>query len=476
MDEVKMTIEEATPEKPTVSPTVELGVSGLEQYGGTIDEEKLPQLRGSKAMKMYRQMMDNDATVGAIVFALEMLLRKAPVSVESASDSPDDIENKEFVEQCLGDMSHTWEDAISEIVTMCGFGWSAVELCYKRRLGPEQTDPTLRSNYDDGKIGWRKFAARSQESLDRWEFDEDGGVKGHWQIPPNCGKITFLPIEKMLYFRTTSRKGNPEGKSLLRTSFVAWFRKKEIERIESIGIERDLAGLPMLYLPEEVMASKDPQVIALRDAYKKILRNIRNDDQACLMLPSMFDEKGNRTLEFTLLGTGSTRLIDTGGVIQRYKQDIATTILADVILLGHEKVGSFALADSKTHLFAVALGAYMDSIAAVFNRFAIPRLFRVNGERLEQYPKIKFGDLEEVDLLNFFQALNTAVSAGAVTMGNEEDEKKFRKMLNMSDKVPSVPLPSVPLTPQMGPDGKPLPKPEIPVAPGDEAPEPPVEA
>ncbi|WP_155274431.1 hypothetical protein [Piscirickettsia salmonis] len=44
-------------------------------------------------------------------------------------------------------------------------------------------------------------------------------------------------------FRTTSRKGNPEGRSILRNAYQPWYYKKNLESIESIGIERNLVGL-----------------------------------------------------------------------------------------------------------------------------------------------------------------------------------------------------------------------------------------
>jgi hypothetical protein len=36
---------------------------------------------------------------------------------------------------------------------------------------------------------------------------------------------------------------------MLRTAYRPWFMKKRLEEFESIGIERDLAGLPIMWLP-----------------------------------------------------------------------------------------------------------------------------------------------------------------------------------------------------------------------------------
>ena len=57
----------------------------------------------------------------------------------------------------------------------------------------------------------------------------------------------------------------------------------------------------------------------------------------------------------------------TGPIIERHSRHIAMTAMADFILLGHEAVGSFALADSKTDLFGVALGGLFTS-ESMFHR------------------------------------------------------------------------------------------------------------
>jgi hypothetical protein len=52
------------------------------------------------------------------------------------------------------------------------------------------------SKYADGKVGWRKFAIRAQSSLDKWDFDDDGGLRGFVQrAAPKYEEVT-IPIEK----------------------------------------------------------------------------------------------------------------------------------------------------------------------------------------------------------------------------------------------------------------------------------------
>ena len=63
---------------------------------------------------------------------------------------------------------------------MLPYGWAYLELVYKQR-GGDTDSPESRSRYADGRIGWRKWSIRSQETRERWEFGETGGIQGMWQ-------------------------------------------------------------------------------------------------------------------------------------------------------------------------------------------------------------------------------------------------------------------------------------------------------
>jgi hypothetical protein len=118
------------------------------------------------------------------------------------------------------------------------------------------------------------------------------------------------------------------------------------------------------------------------------------------------------------MSTGGRRQFDTNMIIERYDSRIAMTMLADFVLLGHEKVGSFALSSDKTELFGVALGAFLDLICAVFNRKAIPKLIELNSsafEGISGYPELIHGDVEMPDLAKLGSFLKDMVDIGAIT-------------------------------------------------------------
>lgn len=403
----------------------ELGATGLRRFSGFIYDEFLPELVGWKGVAVYKEMSHNEPTIVAILFAIKMLIRRVKWFVDAASDEKGDREAAEFLETCMDDMAMTWGDVINEILTMLEYGFSVHEIVYKRRIGDVE-DPRMRSKYCDGRIGWRRLSIRSQDTIYRWHFDDNGGITGVEQIAPPHYKNTLIPVEKMLLFRTTVEKNNPEGLSLLRGAYRPWYMKRSIENIEGIGIERDLAGLPMAFVPPELLsrnASASQQ--NLLAAIKNMTVNVRRNEQEGMVFPLEYDEAGHQLYDFKLLSTGGSRQFDTNTVINRYDHRIAMTMLADFMLMGQEKVGSFALATSKTSLFTTSLGAFLDMVCEVFNRYAIPRLFALNDFDLSDFPKLNHGDIGSVDLAELGTYLSQLTAAGMPLFPNPEVEKHF---------------------------------------------------
>ena len=408
----------------------EIGRIGVKRYGGRFYEEFLRELQGINGVRVYEEMSENDDIVGAILFSIKMLIRQCDWSVQPSGSEEVDKKSAEFVESCLHDMSSTWTDTISEILSFLTFGWSVHEIVYKRRMGRKK-DSRLDSKYSDGLIGWQKLPIRSQESLYQWEYDDDDNLTGFTQIPaPSFRKIT-IPIDKLLLFRTESRKDNPEGRSILRSAYRSWFFKKRICEIEGIGIERDLAGFPVLIAPEkiDIWNTENPRTVALRAACDDLIKNIRRDSAEGITLPADW--------KLELVSTGSRRQFDTSAIIERYDTRIAMTVLADFIFLGHQNTGSWALSSDKTELFGMAIGAYLDIICEVFNRKAIPQLINMNGsyfDGLTDYPKLIHGDIETQDLDKLGAFIERMTGTGIITP-DEGIEDYLRRQAGLPERI-----------------------------------------
>ena len=404
-----------------------VGRSGLKQYGGFVYEEFLRELQGDRWKAVIREMTEQDPVIGAIQFVIEMLMRQVPWSVQpglapgETKPSPDSEFHAEFFDGALHDMSQNWEDLLAEIISFLVWGFDYHEINYKVRRGPDQDDATLRSRFDDGLIGWRSFSIRSQDSRYRWEFDDAGGVQGMWQMAPPDFTPTLIPIDKALLFRTTVHKGNPEGRSILRSAYRPWYMKKNIENIEGVGVERDLAGLPVALVPPDLLSKNAPQAKKdLRASIEEIVKNIRRDQQEGILFPREFDEQNNELYKLELLTTGGSRQFDTDKIITRYDLRIAMVVVADFIMIGQQQVGSFALVNSKTNTFTMALVSWLDMIAEVINEYAIPRLMTFNGWPINVRPKLTHGNVKDTDLVALSTFIKNLSDAGVPLLPNPD--------------------------------------------------------
>lgn len=382
----------------------EIGSSGLLQSAGYIQEEFLQELRFPRACKIYKEMSSNDPTVGSVLFLVNQLVKKAEWTVEPAGDKRVDKKAAAFIEECIDDLDKPFSSVISEILSMLIYGFSLHEIVYKVRTNNN-------SKYNDKKIAWAKIAYRAQHSITGWHFDEntDELVAAEQHCYGHASPF-IMPMSKCLLFRPLATDDNPEGKSMLRNAYRPWYFKKKIEEVEGVGIERDLAGLPLLIPPEEldIWDADDPNMVRMKDMALNIVKNIRRDRQEGIVLPFGWELK--------LLSTGSNRQFDTNAIISRYDVKIAQTLLSDLVTLGSDKVGSYALAAVKKSLLATAIETILDSVAEEFNRKAIPQLLKFNPEfaNLVATPKLIHSEVETPDLNEIAMLLKAMGGAGMV--------------------------------------------------------------
>jgi phage gp29-like protein len=347
------------------------------------------------------------------MMAFTEILSSFEWTIEAPEEAtPQETEAADFAEECRTDMSDDWSTQLAGFMSMCVYGWSWHEIVYKRRQGPSDK-PSQNSQFTDGRIGWRKWAPRAQTSLASWVMDDEGGIQGMNQQTTE-GNYT-IPIEKSLLFRVRAANNNPEGRPLFRNAYRPWFFKKRIEEIEAIGIERDLAGLPVIHVPAGYLSPNATQAEkAIVAAMQVMVTNIKRNEVEGVVFPSLKDDKGNDAFELELLSTGGSRQFDTDKIIARYNQQIAMSVLADFLMLGHEAVGSKSLGVSKIDLWMEAVKSIAKSICAVVNQHAIPRLLRLNGIMVERMPKLSFAAGDNTDLSALGGFIKSLVDAGII--------------------------------------------------------------
>ena len=356
-----------------------LGVAGDNTHNGQIRaDEFLPELRGKKAVRKYREMRDNDSTVGAVMYSVEQILRDVDLHVHPANDSDAAKVEKEFVESILVDMDHTLDDHIAEALGYLSYGFGWFEVIYKRRVGPTERSPKKHSKFTDGRIGIRKIASRAPWTINKFDVDQKtGDVLGIEQSVGLMAGKNYIPTNKSLYYRTTSLNGDPSGRSILRNAYTSY------EYLNNL---------------------------------QQILRDVKFNEQGYIILPSdTYPDKdgaptNQRLVDIELMASNGKRNIDINPIINRYQHDIARSVLSEFLLLGTSG-GSYALSKSKTDLFLRALESYIQAIVDVLNKQLVERLWQLNGLDYDLMPTIKAGDVAPHDLREiaaFLRNLNGA--------------------------------------------------------------------
>ena len=107
---------------------------------GQFYEEFLPELSGMRGIKVFQEMEKNDDTVGAILFAIKMMIRQVEWHVEPGGNGAKDKEAAEFVESCMDDMQATWTDHHFGNPVIPALRLELHEIVYKRRMVKQRTE------------------------------------------------------------------------------------------------------------------------------------------------------------------------------------------------------------------------------------------------------------------------------------------------------------------------------------------------
>jgi len=400
--------------------TAILGISGENTINGQIrSDEFLPELRGKKAIRKYREMRDNDSTIGAVMYATEQVLRDVDLKVYACDDSPEAQREADFVESVLCDMDHTLDDHIAEALSCLSYGFAWFEVVYKRRVGPTQSSDKKRSKYTDGRMGVRKIAMRAPWTVSRFDVDnKTGDIQGIYQDGGYAGTTKhYIPSRKSLYYRTTSLNGDPSGRSILRNAYTSYEYLNNLQAIEAIAVERELAGIPVARIPSEYLSpDATSSQVQFKSNLEQILRDVKFNEQGYIITPSDTypDKDGSptniRLVDVELMSSSGSRNIDIDPIVRRYQHDIARSVLSEFLMLGSQG-GSYALSKSKTDLFLRALESYIQQIVDVLNKQLVERLWELNGLDYSLMPTIEAGDVAPHDLreiAGFLRNLNGA--------------------------------------------------------------------
>lgn len=329
----------------------EIGTEGLNQFAGHIEESYLSQLRWPRAYDVYDEMRRRDPTLRSIVHVTKLLAKTAQWKVATSTDRPADREAGDFLASCLESMSHTVSDFIDDVFTSLPFGWSSFEIVYKRR--------------EDGRIGWQKLAYRRQSSWHKWLLDDNGGFQGWQQAAAPTYQIRDLPVrlgdvQKLLHFTLERDGNNPEGMALFESAYEPWHYVTNLQVIGGIGWQRSFVGLPVFQYEQRPTGNDT-------DKIRSIGQGLHVGAKQFVSVPP--------GIKFSLENSQNSGAESLLNYIKYFRTMMTQMVLADFLMLGTQGSGSWSLGSDKSMLFLMAVDAFLDRIAEIWNRYGVRSLF-----------------------------------------------------------------------------------------------------
>jgi hypothetical protein len=411
----------------------EVGFSGLTTMSGRILEEQNRVFRFPEFLKTVTEMK-TDPTIAASLGIYRMMITGVQWHVAPPDNATEtDKQRAAFVESCMSDMEGSWPQFMAEVVTYLEYGFSIQEKVFRRRLTRNG------SKYNDGLVGLRKIATRPQDTIRHWNFSEDGrellsvgqSIKNmensarFMNLADPNGLIT-IDRAKFMLFSADSVKGNPEGKSILKSVYLPYKQLTLLKDQLMLGVSKDIASVPVIYIPPKFMANDaSDSERAVYQAYLNAAQAIADGKQRSLVMPLVLDEGGNKQFEFTLMEAKGHNKFDIPSIITGLQNDILTALSTKVLTAEQEEASV---------LCKMAIEHRLNEIRDVLNNDLVAQIFALNGWNQDRLPTFEFGDVNEVDSEAWSKALQRAASVGLVEID--------RPILNKTREVLGVePLP-----------------------------------
>lgn len=398
----------------------EIGHVGLPIFNGVSKEEIKKELNHPNSVKTYK-LMSYHPSVNAPLNLYSNMVGKASYRFLPPKDATEEEKNQaEIVESMFSDMDHSISDFVEEAMTMTTYGFSVVEKVYRKRT------TSAGSMYNDGYVGIKKLSLRSQESIEKFIFDDNGnevlavkqnlaGLNDPYQqfIKRKDTDVT-IPRSKFMLFNLGRNRSNPYGTSPLRDVFVNWKYLQAIEELEAQSIVKDINGLPVLRIPAQYMsADAGAEQKLIYASFQNIMKNLQQGSQSSMILPSTVDpESRSQLFQIELLSQDGKKNFDLNKVKEYYRAMIFIGMGADVLLMGNTSVGSFALGSLKTSLTGSVAEMYIKRILQVINDDLIKQVYELNGWNPARRCKMDYEGFEDSDLETFSKAVQRVGATG----------------------------------------------------------------
>jgi hypothetical protein len=397
----------------------ELGATGLEHWGGYVQEAYNAKLYWPSVQPLYSRLRRSDPEVVMARNIFQALASEVELKWDLQTDEPtsDDLKAQEFGTQVLEELDGGVEGFISDLINNVPFyGWGWWEILWGVRnpkwKAPD-TDDDWRSSYDDGLIVPRRLAFRDSSSFMRWDMNDAGKVLGMVQ-QTDLGKQITLPVDKSLHI-TYGDSNNPEGLSPLEAVWRLERLMYGLEVVQGIGFEH-AAGHLMVKVDGELT---DKDKAAVRNLARALM-SAQEGNYA--VLPQKVTEAEIKDVTFQAAGS-ILEAIKYYGI-----RKLTVFAMQWAALSSMTDSGSYAAMQDSSTMFMMTYNNMIKGFVRQLDDQLGRRLFDINAgafPNMTKRPRLVATEVEKIVNLDTLATFADAMSI--LYQLNDADQNAFRR-------------------------------------------------
>lgn len=389
------------------------------------EDLKLPQ-----AFKTYKEMLLDDAIGGGFTLTQNLFNKLAyqiPIPKKAKGKEKELLVALNKSLSYLDGMNRV--DLLNYIFSMAQYGHSMFEMVFKK----------------EGNLQvFNTFVPIHPININRYEFKRNTLTKLVVNAVENDGLViqetasqTEISGDKILMFKLNSDLDNPLGRSILSRAYMPWKKKQIAAEYELIGIAKNLSGVLKLKAPTEYIQKFYSEPASLEAKYMDEMMNqaelLHAGKTSMVVVASDTQQNGVALFDVTTISSSEQGNMDVGTVLQRYNNEILTTLFTDIMAMGEGKGGSFALSDAKTNILSLVINSMCVNISETFKK-AVKQAYILNSVALpEHIPTIEFEPVERLDFDAFSRGWQRLAQSNLVEP-DAQLETWFRERLGAPEK------------------------------------------
>ncbi|MFA6582657.1 MAG: DUF935 family protein [Elusimicrobiaceae bacterium] len=377
------------------------GDSGNQFFNGIFTDEYLTALQGQAGAIIYDKMRRSDAQIGKVLRMIKNPILSCEWDFLPGDEEDSSKLHADFCREYFFKANKMpFGLLLQQVLTCFEFGFSVFEKVW----GEWEYQGKLYHG-----VALKMRLQKSIEAIDPL-------TNLMTQIKSDGAKVD-IPFDDLVFFVLAQEGDDMHGNSLLRNSYMLWDFKKEVMKVQAIGIERMAVGTPVVTVPKGVDPSS-PEYIAV----KTMAKNMVTHENSYVIIPE--------TYKFEIIA-GKFDSAAVQSTIDSYDSKIAGSTLTQFLELGQNgNGGSYSLGADQSQIFIDGLQFVVGYIEEIFSRYVIRQMIDVNFGPQKVYPTLRGLNLNKAKVKEFIDYCERLIKAGAVKFG-VEDEQDLRKRLKI---------------------------------------------